>query len=75
MRREALDGKILSAHEQGDEERLARLYWEAAQAIDAEGRIDEACFFAAQAYALALSSDAPEAPTLRSYLRSRGREE
>ena len=73
--REALDNRILAAHARGDEALLAALYWDAARAIAAEGKTDEACFFAVQAYALALSAGSEEAPALRSFLKSRGREE
>ena len=75
MSRKALDGRILAAHAVGDEALLARLYWEAARTIEAEGKIDEACFFAVQAYVLALSSDSADVSAIRSFLRSRGREE
>ena len=75
MSRETLDGKILAAHAECDEALLATLYWDAARAIAAEGKTDEACFFAVQAYALALSAGSTEAPALRSFLKARGREE
>ena len=75
MSREALDKQILAAHAQGDEELLAALYWDAARATAAEGNTDEACFFAVHSYAFALSAGSKEAPALRSFLKSRGREE
>ena len=71
---EFLDRRILAAHESGDESLLALLYWEVAQALDGTGRTDEACFFAVQAYALALSAGIAEARDLRSYLVTHGRE-
>ena len=71
---ESLDSRILAAHESGDESHLALLYCEAAWSMDKEGRIDEACFFAVQAYALALSAGIEEARAVRAYLASHGRE-
>ena len=70
----ALDLQILDAYALGDEPRLARLYWDAAQQLHADARTDEACFFAVQAYALALSAGRGEATEIRSFLRGFGRE-
>ncbi len=71
----ALDADILDAHARGDESLLALLYWDAASRLEAASRVDEACFFAVQAYALALSAGNGVAPVVREFLRVRGREE
>ena len=70
----ALDAQILDAHAFGDEPRLAQLYWDAAQKLHAGARTNEACFFAVQAYALALSAGCREATEIRSFLHALGRE-
>ena len=65
---------VLAAHRRGDEAELSRLYWQAAERVGAEGRTDEACFLAVQAYVSALAAGSAEAGAVRRYLRARGRE-
>jgi len=74
MDMEALNRRILNAHRRRDEESLAFLYAEAAAHLDQTGRTDEACFFAVNAYALALSTGCAAAAGLRDYLRRHDRE-
>ena len=70
-----LEAAILAAHAAGDEPALARLYAGAADAAEAAGEVDAACFLLTQAYVLALSSGAPEAGALHARLLAHGREE
>jgi hypothetical protein len=71
----ALDAELLAAHAAGDGAALARLYARAADAADAEGRVEAACFYLTHAYVHALETGAPEAAALHARLAARGREE
>lgn len=50
----ALDQALIAAHEAHDTARMAALYYEAAQAFDAEGAIEAAAFYLTHAYVLSL---------------------
>ena len=71
----ALHAALLRAHAAEDESALARLYGCAADAAEAAGEIDAACFFLTQAYVFALSAGAPQADLLHARLLAHGREE
>lgn len=71
----ALDDALLAAHAAGDEAALVRLYTEAADAAEAAGEIDAACFFLTHAYVFALGCNAPQAGALHARLLAHGREE
>jgi len=66
-----LDSALISAHEAGDGQALARLY---AEAGDASGALDEQCFFWTQAYVFALEAGLPLADELRQRLIREGRD-
>lgn len=67
--------QILVAHAAKDLLQLIGLYSDAAATLEAGGDIDEACFFATQAYVLALAEGDSRAAALRERLRAHGREE
>jgi len=70
-----LHDRILRAHAQGDTSELARLYRLAAEEAEAQGRIDEACFYFTQAYVFALDAGEEEiAADTRTRLVRHGRE-
>jgi hypothetical protein len=71
----ALDAQLLAAHAAGDERALAPLYARAADAAEAAGEVDAACFFLTHAYVFALATGAPEAGALHARLLAHGREE
>ncbi len=72
MRQEALDTRLLAAHETGDRPSLVSLYREAAETANA----DEARgFYLTHAYVYALESGHHLAPDLHAMLRAMGREE
>jgi hypothetical protein len=71
----ALDAALLAAHAARDELALARLYACAADAAEARGETDAACFFLTQAYVFALCAGAAEADALHARLLAHGREE
>ncbi len=73
--RAALDAALIAAHEAGDHARLAALYTQAAERVEAAGETDACCFFLTQAYVFALVTGAPEAGALRARLMGHGREE
>lgn len=75
MTPDELDAALLDAHAEGDGARLVSLYAAAADAAEAEGRIDAACFFLTQAYVFALDNGDASASALHARLLARGREE
>lgn len=64
-----LDTLILSAHAADDRAALATLYGAAAQAFNAGGDLQSACFFYTQAYVFALESGLPAAEGYAAFLR------
>lgn len=56
MKYSRLEKDILAAHEVGDMEALARLYAQAAEKVEADGAIDEACYYYTIAYVFALDA-------------------
>lgn len=72
----ALHDRIVRAHAGGDTGELARLYRLAAEEAEAQGHIDQACFFFTQAYVFALDAGEKEiAADTRTRLVRHGREE
>jgi hypothetical protein len=71
----ALDAGLLAAHAAGDESALVRLCACAADAAEARGEPDAACFFLTQAYVFALSAGSSQAGGLHARLLAYGREE
>lgn len=71
--RQALDAALIEAHGAGDPGRLARLYRQAAEALDRSGDGDAACFLHTQAYVFALEAGLDEARAFATTLRARGR--
>jgi hypothetical protein len=69
-----LNRALLDAHEEGDQEKLARLYRALAYRLEAEGDLDAACFFMTQAYVFGLATGSPDAGSAWEFLRDRGRE-
>ncbi len=70
----ALDASIIAAHDKGDGARIAELYGQAAEQAEADGHIDEACFFWVNAYVFALEAGLEDAELIRSHLVRYGRE-
>ena len=68
------DAALLRAHAAGDREALVRLYTEAADAAEAAGDVDRACFFLTHAYVFALEAGHERASDLHGRLKARGRE-
>ena len=69
---DALDARILAAHDADDRRALVRLY---AQAADIANDVDAECFFLTYAYIYALEMGAPETEDLYARLKAHGREE
>ncbi|MEM8699331.1 MAG: hypothetical protein AAGF44_09175 [Pseudomonadota bacterium] len=69
---EALDARLLAAHEAGDSRALVTLYREAAEA---SASTEAACFYLTHAYVFALETGHPEADALHRRLKAAGREE
>ncbi len=65
-----LDARLLAAHARGDQAALVTLY---AQAGEAAGSVDAACFFYTQAYIYGLELGHPDVPRLYDKLRAEGR--
>lgn len=70
----ALDAALITAHEAGDVAALIQLYTQAADEMEAEGKIDAACFFLTHAYVFALEDGSARSADLHSRLVSYGRE-
>ena len=68
----ALDARLLDAHDRRDQHALVGLYTEAA---DSANDLDAACFFLTHAYVFALELGDPRAAVLRARLVAQGREE
>ena len=73
MERASLDAALLEAHEGADSAALVRLYTLAADAAEAEGDVDAACFYLTHAFVFALEAGVPEAEGLNQCLAARGR--
>ena len=69
-----LDARLLAAHEVGDAVQLSALYTEAADAREAAGDVEAACFYLTHAYVFALGAGLPEAAALNQRLASYGRD-
>ena len=69
-----LNRVLLQAHEEGDQEKLARLYQTLAYRLEAQGDSDAACFFMTQAYVFGLAVGSPDAASTWEFLRDHGRE-
>jgi hypothetical protein len=65
---------LLDAHEEGDQEKLARLYQTLAYRVEAQGDSDAACFFMTHAYVFGLVVGSPDAASAWEFLRVHGRE-
>lgn len=72
---QALETKILHAHEVGDKAALIEGYGRAAMIAEGEGEIDAACFFATYAYIYALEAGHDDRAALHAFLIKYGREE
>lgn len=71
----ALDSALIAAHAAHDTARMAALYYEAAQAFDAEGAIEAAAFYLTHAYVLSLDcGDEARAADCHARLVALGRE-
>ncbi len=68
----SLNDAILNAHDQRDQRALVDLYHQAAQSAQ---NIDEACFFATQAYIFALDTGHAKTAELHRFLCDHNREE
>ena len=69
-----LDAALLQAHAASDTPLLSRLYTEAADRAEAEGKTDAACFYLTQAYVFALDAGLSAAGALNRRLAARGRD-
>ena len=69
-----LDGLLLAAHAAQDHGELVRLYTLAADAKEAQGNIEAACFFLTQAFIFGLESGDPNTARLNERLVAYGRE-
>jgi hypothetical protein len=72
--RAALDAALLAAHDADDRGALVTLYLDAANAEDAAGAVEAACFFLTQAYVYALETGSPLAGPLNRRLAALGRD-
>ena len=72
--RAALDAALLEAHAEGDAGRLALLYAQAADAEEAGGDIEAACFYLTHAYVFALEKGSAAAGALNRRLAKHGRD-
>lgn len=70
-----LEAALRKAHAAGDGLRLVRLYTQAADAAEARGDVDAACFFLTHAYVFALEQGTPAAEDLHRRLKAHGRED
>ena len=70
-----LDERLLAAHAAGDLPALAMLYSQAADAREASGDIDAACFYLTHAFVFALEAGDAQGPGLHARLKAHGREE
>ncbi|WP_395334682.1 hypothetical protein WBP06_23990 [Novosphingobium sp. BL-8H] len=70
---QALERQLMEAHEQGDTAGLIGAYTKAADVMEAQNRIDAACFYLTQAYVLALEAGADELEALDQRLVAYGR--
>ena len=68
------DAALLAAHAARDGDAIVRLYREAAEAHEARGDVDQACFYFTQAYIWALEAGHPETGALHTRLKARGRD-
>ncbi|MGP7795654.1 hypothetical protein [Sphingomonas sp. CLY1604] len=68
-----LERKLLDAHRRGDATTLVAIYTRAADTLERDARIDEACFYLTQAYVLALETGAAETAALDRRLVAHGR--
>jgi len=64
---------LREAHAANDLPTLARLYADVADAAEADGEIDSACFFLTHAWVFALQAGLAEAERLRERLAAHGR--
>lgn len=70
-----LEALVLAAHARGDRAALIALYAEAGDLLEAEWRVDPACFVRTQAYVLALEAgDRATAARMHAALVRHGRE-
>ncbi|MFT6222772.1 MAG: hypothetical protein ACJA1F_000610 [Paracoccaceae bacterium] len=69
-----LEPLLLRAHAQGDDATLVRLYTQVADAREAGGDVDGACFYLTHAYVFALQSGAAQTDMLNLRLYQHGRE-
>lgn len=69
-----LDDALIKAHQEDDFITLIRLYKHAAEAQEALGDIDAACFYYTHAYVFALQEGAAEAMSLSAKLAEYGRD-
>ena len=72
--RAALDAALIKAHATGDAGGLVALYVQAADAEEAGGDIEAACFYLTHAYVFALEAGLPEAGPLNQRLAKHGRD-
>ncbi len=75
MTRDELDEALLAAHEARNGAAISTLYGKAGDQAEAQGQIDEACFFWVQAYVFALEAGLPSAQEFGAKLKRYGREE
>lgn len=68
-----LEDRLLDAHRRDDTATLCAIYTEAADIVERDGRIDEACFYLTQGFVLALERGAPEKDELHRRLVAHGR--
>lgn len=64
---------VIDASERGETAVLIAAYVEAADIVESQGRIDEACFYLTQAYVLALDTNDESEDALDARLISHGR--
>lgn len=70
---EALNARLLAAHETGDAHTMAALYEQAAKGLENEGEEASAAFYYTQAYVFALEAGSQRAHWLEDWLRKRAR--
>lgn len=74
MTDDQLDRDLVAAVRARDKTRVVRLYRQAAQATEATGDVDRACFFYTHAWVFAMEAGDPMAAELRAKLVAHGRE-
>ncbi|MEM9426316.1 MAG: hypothetical protein AAGA06_06405 [Pseudomonadota bacterium] len=74
MSDDQLDRDMVAAVRAGDKARIVRLYAQAAEASEATGDVDRACFFYTHAWVFAMEAGDPLAEDLRAKLVAHGRE-